>query len=462
MVEMSDQPSNDPYFRRCWDGFSVTMDVISWVNFVVGLFMIFVMYKMRIYESRILGMILHLFILQTIYVTSFMSQINPDPFSSKYVLNNPFYPARVAYAFATSVDGGFVTNFITFTLLFVVLTGKAAQPNSLLYTFLITVPGLAVGIPTCMMYVQENYEGIVVVTYIYEVIRMVQVSANFLAVVVLYYRVHELSGGSWFGSSDSITTEVAALRSLAFRLIGYPLVGTIQRLSCALYAFYADSSYTSFLYVVEAMEADPHKSTTVLILFMYIWGVFAPSSIVMDTAIFLYFQEGALDTCKYYLRCAASVLTFGYVQQGSIPSVLMPPEERQRVPDVKSVLDRESIAEFGEMNPNELMSIIVEQRASKTFPGSMGHGVEAYRDDSVMSASTVASVPRGSSFALLDYILDTSDEPGVSPQEATSKRRNIRREMLSNQRSSQPRASARLSNPPSLPEVTANPITEEL
>ena len=59
-------------------------------------------------------------------------------------------------------------------------------------------------------------------------------------------------------------------------------------------------------------------------------------------------------------------------------------------------------------------------------------------DICMTSANTEAnrSMRESNDFFLLDYIMDTSDEPGVSPEEATRKRKESRRERDSESRAS--------------------------
>ena len=235
---MSYEKTTNVVYLRHWDNFIIIIDCLSWANVTVGVFVIFVMYKMRLHRSRVLVMVMHVFFFQSLYVTSFISQINPKPFSYEYVIDNPFDSVLVAYALASGVSMGFVTNFISFTLLFVLLTGKASQPNKFLYYFMITVPGLAFGIPAYFLWEEGEWSQYTKVAIGYQTLRLVQVSMNFLAVIILYYRIAVMSGGGCFtGGEKPKSEETSAFRALAFRLVGYPIVGAIQRLSCSLYSF---------------------------------------------------------------------------------------------------------------------------------------------------------------------------------------------------------------------------------
>ena len=257
----------------------------------------------------------------------------------------------------------------------------------------------------------------------------------------------------------ALSEEAIAIRSLASRLVGYPIISLIQRIVCSSYTIYAEGSYGNFLFVVDKVAADPKKSVTVLIVLLYAWAIIAPSLIIMDTIFLLYFQKGAPDACRYYLSYAVSVLTCGYISQRSIPEVLLHLKENTNAPSRATKGDEIFTQEgqkrmsemFNEMDPSTLMGIIVHQRAERESSMLLDNDFKA----SFGSQLSEASSNRESGILLLDYMFDTSDEPGVSPEEATRKRMDIRRGITTNQRGSKANGGAANSDLRSIsPEAT--------
>ena len=170
--------------------------------------------------------------------------------------------------------------------------------------------------------------------------------------------------------------------------------------------------------------------------------------------IFLYFQKGAIDCCKYYLLYAANRVTCGYVQAIDTPDELLDMERIESteivrpklstpriIPDtiMSKVNDPSSRLEaVQQMGPNGLMGVIVRERASSTLTGFSMDSRTALGDDHIASVDAEAnrSMQESNAVFLLDYIMDTSDEPGVSPEEATRKRKQSRRERGSELRAS--------------------------
>ena len=64
---MHEQTTN-PYYMQQWYNYVTIMDITSWTSFLIGLFILFVMVKMQIYKSQLLQMVVHLFVLQLIYL----------------------------------------------------------------------------------------------------------------------------------------------------------------------------------------------------------------------------------------------------------------------------------------------------------------------------------------------------------------------------------------------------------
>lgn len=195
------------------------------------------------------------------------------------------------------------------------------------------------------------------------------------------------------------------------------------------------------------MDSDPNKSVTILIVFLYIWAILAPSMVIMDATLFLYFQKGAFDACKYYLLYAANRFTCGFIKaMEDVPGALLPSEDVFEVSGAMAAKklsarldctvtkeEEEKIrAEvLGELAPSELMDIIVRQRTqstASTLSGMTDLPRESRDSFSISSdASSVQERERESNaIFLLDYIMETSDEPGVSPEEATRKRKQSR------------------------------------
>ncbi len=512
---MSEQTANS-YYMRQWYNYVIIMDITSWTSFLMGLFMLFVMIKMQIYKSRLLRMVVHLFVLQLIYVTAYFSIISPKPGSADPDDYNEYSSYVIGYAYVVAIGGGFITNFIMMTLSYVLITGKAAQPSQTLYWFLVVVPGLVLGVMANIFFYLEMYDYFRPVAFTYNSLRLLQVGINVMAVSLLYYRVGLMSRGAK-------TSEVFAFRQLAFRLVGYPIAGAIQRLSCSLYTFYAGASAQHFAYNVEAIDAEPHKNATTLIVFLYIWAFLAPSLIIMDTVIFLYFQKGALDCCKFYLLYAANIVTCGYVQVIDTPDELLDTERHEgsevfvqglvgrnrskssrhsrrslsigtvelgsarrnstRASVVEAMSNMLVRGEFDpekrdeamkELAPSELMDMIVRVRKSEIAASIRASERESTATDSqdpnrgtldsesgeVGEMEEDDEIPRGSSMResnavfLLDYIMETSDEPGVSPEEATRKRKEQKDEVKREQVLKEVGSKGRMSS--------VNPIHEDL
>ena len=427
--------------------------------------MLFVMYKMRLYRAHLLAMIMHLFIIQMIYITTFATQISPAPFSD--AIYNPYDMVRVGIAYSSSVSGGFVANFISFTLCYVLLSSKAAQPNKYLYYFLCVAPGVALGIPASYSWRKGDWVLFEEVAIAYNAARLCQIIVNMLCVLILYWRVYQMGGIRCCGPKDEEKSkEVYPFLNLASRLVGYPLVGVIQRMGCALFTFYTGTVAMRFPFVADKLASDPDKSVQTAIIMMYIWAVFAPSAILLDSIILLNFQRGAIEVCQYYLYFVANKLTAGWINKKAIPSEIEFDmkqtgenfidrslsrfnnfsDETERPRNISIVSEKsesgylekltnrlinddmdeqERTKLIDDLLPHEIMDVIVrvhqaENVKKRANAGSHGQKNDRNRSISIDSESYRTS---GGSFFILDYVFDTSDEPGMPPEDATRNRK---------------------------------------
>ncbi len=434
---MSAAPTTNQYYKRVFYSFIITMNVMACINICIGLVMLFMMYKMRFYKSRLLQMVMHLFAFQVLYTTKITTIFDPDPFNPKYVIENPWAWFEMGCAISAGVSSGVITNFISFTILVILLSGRAAHPNNYFYYFSISVPGILIGVPAAYFMKVGDFHRFFIVDEIYQIVRIVQVSINTVAIAVLYYRV------SFMTTRKGVEQVSTAFRELTYRLMGYPLVGAIQRLSCSLYAFYAKSDAERFLYNVEDIDSDPKRNATTLIICLFVWALLAPAAILVDSAILLHFQKGVKEVCYYYLRYAVSKVTCGYVKETDRPAVLQGDADVNLMGtenlaarlggDLKSGDDLELPTEsLAELNPSELMDLVVRHSQRESRTSIVSTGGHASRLDSLSIIDSNYSRENGS-MLILDYIMDTSGEPGVSPEEATRQRKVARSESFSDQ-----------------------------
>ena len=300
------------YFTEAWGAINALLSMLS----------VFIMYRMRIYKSRVMALIFWIGLLRIVYCISTM-QVCPH-LDETYGLEVDEFIMCVAvqcmFRYSTGLAIGSLINLLSITAAYVIFSSKGAHPSKASYIFWVVVPSLSYGIILALQIINKSWDveetghfvdservgdiaggGIKVTLKIYDALLALQAVIDVVCFRVLLGRM---------GSMKNRTEDVIyPLFQLTFRLIWYPVMQLARFATMAPWQYIYTNLGCEYLYILGTRDASTGKWVSIWI---FLWAIFAPSGGIADTVIFFMVSVGAKETLQYYVEM---VLRCGYVTE---------------------------------------------------------------------------------------------------------------------------------------------------
>lgn len=273
--------------------FTIIQLTMASISIIAGLATLWILNDMNKWTG-FLWLVAALSIAQMLYDIGFFFRANTNDAVCVFL----WYLFQVAGGMATTL----VTNVIAFIVASIAMTLRSYDIKKNFafimswVVFISLVPALLLSI-TSVMEPQEEFNTIINVTmYAYAAFRILSISINFGAYLVLTIRLRRM-GLSLSTNQNAPLHPVAALSS---RMIYYPIVQLVTRLAAAWMEFrYTGGGGTGADDDVTLMESTDWKVANVL------YSISSPSAGLGFFFIFLYMQPAAWSHLKARLCCRA-------------------------------------------------------------------------------------------------------------------------------------------------------------
>jgi hypothetical protein len=302
------------YFTEAWGA----------INALVSILSVFIMYRMRIYKSRVMALIFWIGLLRIVYSISTM-QVCPHLDITHGLEVDEFImcvAVQAMFRYSTGLAIGSLINLLSITAAYVIFSSKGAHPSKASYIFWVAVPSLSIGIIFALQIINKTWDvdvekgnhlvtseiaggmvgsGIKVALNIYDGLLALQAVIDIVCFRVLLLRMRTMKKGT--------EDFVYPLFQLVERLIWYPVMQLVRIVTMAPFQYIYSNLGCEYLYLLGSRDVREGRWVSIWI---FLWAIFAPSGGTADTVIFFKVSVGAKETLQYYVE---KVLRCGYVTE---------------------------------------------------------------------------------------------------------------------------------------------------
>jgi len=257
--------------------------IITVIGSLASLFMIIVIHRMKVKTGHIL-LLLFMSYFQLIYdVFCFTANVDCG------------YSARVVSYFfhlSSGIAVSIFSNWIAFVALFIVFFRQKFDVLKNTYSILASaiIPGLASGIfyLIAALHTINDHDDLVTVSVsqVYNNLRLISVFLNFFFVAIIVYKIEIMSS-----KMTKKSPQEEAIRTLAYRMIYYPIVQAIGRSG---YAWY-ELTYGPYM--------EYHNVSTEQYSSLIFLSIITPIVSIGYLVIFIIMQPSGYEHCKALLTC---------------------------------------------------------------------------------------------------------------------------------------------------------------